>query len=231
VRWSNTQHTEQLKDDAQTAFFTMNLHDDFILVESFDHALPGNFYISKYPIIDSGHGLLKSTLAEAINYCHQLSAKNHLKSAYNPETWIFSEPPDAAEFSRTSGFRLPTPQEWEYAAKGWSGRRCGRYLEIQKNYFKVPGLDYPITPQEIQTYQHGYSTTEELVANEIGIYGMLGHAREWCNISVAGGIQKSHIIHWDEYILNYDNDTGYCVTLEPSAENVRHSFRVVLEKN
>ena len=88
-----------------------------------------------------------------------------------------------------------------------------------------------MTPQEIQTYQHGYSTKDELMANEIGIYGMLLHAREWCSLSVAADGQKSRVIHWDEYILNYDNDRGYCIATEPGAENARHSFRVVLIKS
>ena len=209
----------------------MNLHDDFILVARCDDALPCDFYISKYPIIAADNNLLKSAWWEAIDYCNQLSAKNHLKAAYRPEAEGFSAQPGAAEFAGASGFRLPTPKEWEYAAKGWSGRRCGHYIEIQRKYYKVPGLDDPMTRQEIQAYQHGYSTKDELIANEIGIYGMLAHAREWCGISAAGGGQKSQIIHWDEYILNYDNDRGYCVNAEQATGNERHAFRVVLAKN
>jgi len=190
----------------------MNLHDDFILVERCDDALPCDFYISKYPITTADHSLLKLTWAQALDYCHQLSVKNNLNTGCNPEAGGFSKQPGAAEFPEISGFRLPTPTEWEYAAKGWSGQCCGHFTEIQ-------------------TYQHGYSTTDELMANEIGIYGMLVHAREWCSLSVAADGQKSRVIHWDEYILNYDNDIGYCVTTEPGAENARHSLRVVLIKS
>jgi len=192
----------------------------FVLVRAFDSPLPYDFYISKFPVALSTKSawtelgkqtdseLYRATWLSAIRFCNRLSKKRRLPLAYNRETGDFLNGVALA----ASGFRLPTALEWEYAAKGWSGSRKGGYVRIQQQHYKTPEHE-------------GYSRIEELLPNELGLHGMLVHAREWCH---ATENQKHSFIHWEEYFLNYDNDIGYQTTTQQVAPTERHVFRVVL---
>ena len=214
----------------------------FTLVTSYDDTMSYNFYIATYPVVKfPKHGMMqpknarnqslyKSTWRQAIRYCNRLSAKNNLEPAYCQKTGELLRNPNTAEFLQ-SGFRLPTPKEWEYAARAWT-KLCGTScIELQRKYYKVSGLDYPITPEEVETYQDGYSKIGQLIANEIGIYGMVGHAREWCSVIESYRNHQNQSIHWEEYILNYNNDIGYCVSTKECIANELNAFRVVLTRD
>lgn len=131
-------------------------------------------------------------------------------------------PPDA-----TRTCRLPTPNEWECAAKAWSGQRSGAYITWMQQHYKVPGLDDRITPDQIRTYREGYARIAELPPNEIGLCGLLGHAREWC--AAAPGPQgdgAGQYLHWDEYFTNYDNAIGYQTRSHPAEAGQGLAFRL-----
>jgi len=215
----------------------------FTVVASYDHTMSYDFYITTYPVVTSpktgilqaknakNQRLYKSTWLEAIRYCNRLSAKNNLESAYCEQTGELLQNPNTAEFLQNSGFRLPTPKEWEYAARAWT-KLCGTSCtELQRKYYKIPGLDYPITPEEVETYENGYSKVGQLIANEIGIYGIVGHAREWCSVIESYRNQQNQSIHWEEYIPNYNNDIGYCVSTKECIANELNAFRVVLTRD
>lgn len=103
---------------------------------------------------------------DAINFCNKLSEKSGLTPCYEINEknviWNFG----------ANGYRLPTEEEWEYAAAGGKfthhyeysgsddieevGFHCGNaeYLSIQNVALKKP--------------------------NELGIYDMTGNVKEWC---------------------------------------------------
>lgn len=98
----------------------------------------------------------------AVEFCNKLSKKAGLEPAYsiNGET---------VEWNRNaSGFRLPTVEEWQYAARGG------------ENY-KYSGSD---NLDEVGWYYGNSGDKTHLVAqkkpNGYGLYDMSGNVKEWC---------------------------------------------------
>jgi hypothetical protein len=94
--------------------------------------------------------------------------------------------------------------------------------------YQIPGIDLPITPNQILTYKNGYSHTDEISANEIGIYGILAYAKEWCCPIHQHEQHTNQYIHWEEYILNYDNAIGYRTATQNASSDAHYAFRIVL---
>ena len=71
-------------------------------------------------------------------------------------------------------FRLPTEQEWEYAARGGSrihGNVC----------YKYAGADNPSeTAWTVYNSDRKTHSIGELFPNELGLYDMSGNVMEWC---------------------------------------------------
>lgn len=217
----------------------MDLSDDFMLIKQCDPFLTYDFYISKYPIVLSPADsqpklatptdgtLYRTTWVEAARFCNQLSVRENLQAAHDPETGLFITNPLTMGADTPSGFRLPTPQEWDYAAKGWSGSRRGGYCALQKEQFKVPHLDYPTTPEQARAYESGYSTVQELIPNILGIYGMVVYAKEWCASPYGYPSDANLLAFWEEYYINYDV-ISHQTTTRVCTGNDRFPFRVVL---
>ena len=121
---------------------------------------------------------------DAVVFCNRLSEQEGLEPAYSVdgetdvEEWGYS-PHKAAEFKpeikwrkNANGYRLPTVEEWQYAAKGgqnykYSGSndldKVGWYGEIKG--FLPAGKPHPVA----QKAPNGY-----------GLYDMSGNVWEWC---------------------------------------------------
>ncbi|MBB6052972.1 SUMF1/EgtB/PvdO family nonheme iron enzyme [Armatimonas rosea] len=110
--------------------------------------------------------------------------------------------------------RLPTAEEWEYVAKGWSEGKTGSYI-------KTLEATYAFCDVDREQYFHGVSELARLEVNPIGLYGMLGNAHEWCS-------ERNTLCHWDDYFANYDNAIYYQVKTSTAPETDRYGFRVVL---
>ncbi len=213
-------------------------------VFKFDEHIELSFKIALYPISEENFASLtyggdvpdpdaklqKCTWSDALRFCNALNLKHGFPYSYDEKTGalLAGGGLPAQALSSVTGYRLPTAEEWEYAAKGWSSSKISFYLEKQKRLFRIPGLDYPINDSERELFANGYDRIGELVANDIGIWGMMGYAREWICSHSRYQDQAKRCICWEEYIINYDNATSHSVKTMQRDDNHRCSFRIAI---
>mgnify|MGYP002673014440 CR=1 FL=1 len=121
---------------------------------------------------------------DAVVFCNKLSEKEGLEPAYSVdgetdvEEWGYA-PHKSAEFKpeikwnkNANGYRLPTVEEWQYAAKGGQNYKYSGSDDLDKVgwYGEIEGLvaigkTHPVA----QKTPNGY-----------GLYDMSGNVWEWC---------------------------------------------------
>jgi formylglycine-generating enzyme required for sulfatase activity len=118
------------------------------------------------------HPAIGLTWYGAIVFCNLLSEAAGLNPVYDPDTWT-------ADFSR-NGYRLPTYEEWVFAAEGGSGSHGYTYAGSND-------------PAEVAWYgptsDGSTHPVGKLTSNELGLFDMNGNVWEWC---------------WDSYDSDYD---------------------------
>ena len=93
------------------------------------------------------------------------------------------------DFLRRTGYRLPTEAEWEYACRAgaMTSRYYGTSVRLLENYaWYVTNVGVPRRPQPCG----------RLIPNDLGLFDMLGNAREWCQEYYTGygtGVTESTI--------------------------------------
>ena len=141
---------------------------------------------------------------DAIYFCNKLSEKFGLTPVYevdgktNVSTWKYTPHQgkrlvgEITMNSTANGFRLPTEEEWEYAAKGGQSYR----------YSGSDNLD------EVAWYSHnsGYRThpVGQKKSNGYGLYDMSGNVREWCWDIHSNAYSNT-------YNVAYSDDDRYCL--------------------
>lgn len=103
-------------------------------------------------------------IEEALNYCNWRSRKDGLEEVYYNTGNRILRDPDA------NGYRLPTTDEWDYAARG--GLKSQGFIYAGSN-----------NPDEVAWYnlpfKEGSKPVGTKLPNELGLFDMTGNIREW----------------------------------------------------
>ena len=122
----------------------------------------------------------------AVAYCNYRSEMDGRTPCYDLSTW-------GCNFS-ANGYRLPTNEEWEYAARGGlSGKRFswGDTINHNNTNYRANGsaYSYDTSPYTDNAFHPDYdeggypytSPVGDFAANGYGLYDMSGNVWNWCN--------------------------------------------------
>ena len=211
---------------------------DLVLMQKSGRIIRSDFMISKCPVsvgdfqeivdgktasLEEKGRVLQTTWAEAVRYCNLLSLKAGIHAAYEEVSGrlIDEDGGSAEDISKVKGFRFPTPEEWEFAAK--ATRPDGRFDDLKDTLDRLwwgeafYGLKHP---EEI----------ELLAANSMGIRGMIGCVYEWCSDLDPSEEIKNKMCGWTYYYHNYDL-ISYMMEKRMVGEKETHCFRIALSGN
>lgn len=217
----------------------MPASDAFELVPRQPRGLAYDLRVARFPVAVDAAGLpllpdrpqdlplLRCTWVEAARCCNALARAHGLPPAHDEDSGAFLAGDDPAAFLRRPALRLPTPQEWTAAATAWRAGAGDGHLATMRRLYRVPGLDFPTSADQQRCHERGYERGGELVANAVGIHGLLVYAREWCCPCERHAAPAGRLMRWEEYITNYDNAYSHQTRDVEAGAGERWPFRVV----
>jgi formylglycine-generating enzyme required for sulfatase activity len=169
------------------------------------------------------------TWYEAVLFCNTLSTKAGLTPYYNISGTISTADGDCPSCSVTvntdaKGYRLPTKNQWEYAARGCKAGDCEAFTYSGSN-----------TYEEVAWTSNNSGWTShkvgQLKPNRLGIYDMSGNVWEWSDDVVTNYTTTHHYIYgggWGNAIsTNMHTVTGIYGEMN-NTRNGNCGLRVVL---
>ncbi len=137
----------------------------------------------------SGYPCVEVSWYGAAAYCNYRSELDGKTPCYDLSDW-------SVDVCAT-GYRLPSSDEWEYAARGGlSGKRFpwgDTVTHSNANYYSHDSYSYDISPtrEYHPDYKDGgypYTSPSEIFApNGYGLHDMAGNVWEWCNTTSGSG--------------------------------------------
>ncbi|MFN8671831.1 MAG: SUMF1/EgtB/PvdO family nonheme iron enzyme [Candidatus Sericytochromatia bacterium] len=219
-----------------TATPTIAKNNELILVTGNDKIK--DFYITKYEITqkdwtsvvtanpstktDDNLPVFNVSWLNAIKYCNERSKKEGLTVAYdNTGNLLDATGNITTDLSLVKGYRLPTNDEWEYAARG--GNKTFNFTYSGNN-------DYA----KIAWYRLNSAAINEVGTkepNELGLYDMNGNLYEWINDDATDKTGK--LVKGGSYLTG-ETQISSSLTLESSkltsTQTGYMGFRIVRSK-
>jgi len=181
---------------------------------------------------------------DCVKWCNARSEKEGRPAVYTVGGVVYrTGQNDDVEQAAAAGYRLPTREEWEYAARGGAVSRRFPWSdsdEIQHaraNYesttmFSFLSYDTSPTRGFHPTYNDGIipytSPAGAFAANEYGLYDMAGNVREWCFDRFPDEEGTNRVFRsgaWSGYA--YQCRIGMCSGRNPGETHHSQGFRTV----
>lgn len=155
-----------------------------------------------YTLANTGSGTASNHPVHTVNWydaatwCNARSEMEGFTPCYNTNDW-------SCDFS-ANGYRLPTAEEWQYAARGGlSGKRFpwgDTITHSNANYYSSASYAYDVSTTRGFHPVYGANTAPEGTGttNGYGLYAMAGNVMEWCQ-DVSGASRAMCGGSWDQY--------------------------------
>jgi formylglycine-generating enzyme required for sulfatase activity len=170
----------------------------------------------------SNHPVYSINWIDAAKWCNARSQMEGFVPCYNTNTW-------SCDIS-VNGYRLPTVEEWQYAARGGlSGKRFpwGDTITHSNDvYYSSASYAYDesVTRGFHPLFGAGTAPAGRGTTNGYGLTEMSGNVMEWCN-DLSGANRVLAGGSWDQYAS--EARCAYTSLMHPSAADYNIGFRTV----